>query len=153
LLTRQIKRRLSQIERDLSRIADLVDTTIAADEKLRAKADILVSIPGIAKVTACALLTDMPKLGELSGKQAEKLAGLTPISRQSGNGRAKNTSSAGVPASDARSVYQPLSQLPRVNQDENAVLGPSREGVARPEGSQNCVSPFMGGSDGCDRFG
>ena len=42
------KRRLSQIERDLSQIADLVDTIIAADEELRTKADILVSIPGIA---------------------------------------------------------------------------------------------------------
>jgi transposase len=41
----------------------LVDTNIAADEKLRTKADILVSIRGIAKVTACAPLTDMPELG------------------------------------------------------------------------------------------
>jgi len=38
LLSRQIKRRLSQIERDLSQIADLVDTIIASDAELRAKA-------------------------------------------------------------------------------------------------------------------
>ncbi|WP_206338606.1 hypothetical protein [Antarcticimicrobium sediminis] len=60
MLSQQIKRQLSQIDRDLLQIADLVDTIIAADQKLRAKADILVSIPGIAKVTACAILTDMP---------------------------------------------------------------------------------------------
>jgi len=83
LLSQQIKRRLSQIERDLSQISDLVDTIIAADGELRAKADIPVSIPGIAKVTACAILTDMPELGKLSGKQAAKLAGLAPISKQS----------------------------------------------------------------------
>lgn len=88
-LSQQIKRRLSQIERDLSQIADLVDSHIAADVELRAKTDILVSIPGIAKVTACAILTDMPELGHLSGKQAAKLAGLAPISRQSGKWQGK----------------------------------------------------------------
>jgi transposase len=119
LLTQQIKRRLSQIERDLSRIADLVDTTIAADEKLRAKADILVSIPGIAKVTACALLTDMPKLGELSGKQAEKLAGLAPISRQSGKWQGKEHIQGGR-ASVRCDVYLPAVVATRFNPDPRA---------------------------------
>ena len=38
---------------------------------------------GIANVTAFAMLTHMPELGELNGKQAACLAGLAPISRQS----------------------------------------------------------------------
>tara|TARA_R110002073_G_scaffold139085_3_gene288998 strand:+ start:8451 stop:8681 length:231 start_codon:yes stop_codon:yes gene_type:complete len=54
----------------------LVDTIIAADTELRAKAVILVSTRGIAKVTACAILTDMPELGHLSGKQVAELVGL-----------------------------------------------------------------------------
>ncbi|MFT7311527.1 MAG: hypothetical protein ACI853_002026 [Paracoccaceae bacterium] len=62
---------------------------------------------------------------------------------------------------DVSSTARFIRRMPRDNQDENpasirmrnAVLGPSREGVARPEGPQNCVSPFMGRSDGCDRFG
>ncbi len=83
LLSQQIKRRLKQIERDLSKVAETIDAIVAADKDLRARADILTSIPGIAKVTACAILTDMPELGALSGKQAAKLAGLAPISRQS----------------------------------------------------------------------
>lgn len=48
-----------------------------------------MSIPGIAKVAACATLTDMPELGKLSGKQAAKLAGLAPISKQSGKWQGK----------------------------------------------------------------
>ena len=52
LLCQQIRRRLNQIASDLSQIADVRDTIIAADEDLRAKADILTRIPGIAKVTA-----------------------------------------------------------------------------------------------------
>ena len=89
LLSQQIKRRLRQIKRDLSQIADNVDTIIAADKELRAKADILVNIPGIANVTACAILTDLPELGKLSGKQAAKLAGLAPISKQPASHRCR----------------------------------------------------------------
>jgi transposase len=53
---------LKQIERDLSQVADAIDAIIAADNDLRQRAEILMSIPGIAKVTACAILTEMPNL-------------------------------------------------------------------------------------------
>ncbi|WP_252729732.1 IS110 family transposase [Pacificibacter marinus] len=55
LLFQQIKRRLSQIKRDLSQSAVIVDTIIAADTELCAKADIMVSPPSIAKMTASAI--------------------------------------------------------------------------------------------------
>jgi transposase len=108
-----------QIERDLSRIADLVDTIIAADEELRAKADILASIPGIAKVTACAVLTDMPELGKLSGRQAATLAGLAPVSRQSGKWQGKENIQRGQ-ASARRAVYLPAVVATRSNPDPRA---------------------------------
>lgn len=119
LLSQQIKRRLGQIERDLSQIADLVDRTIAADDALRAKADILVSIPGIAKVTACAILANMPELGKLSGKQAAKLAGLAPISKQSGKWQGKEHIQGGR-ASVRRAVYLPAVVATRFNPDMKA---------------------------------
>lgn len=119
LLSQQIKRRLIQIERDLSQIAALVDTIIAADTELRAKAEILVSIPGIAKVTACAILTDMPELGHLSGKQAAKLAGLAPISKQSGKWQGKEHIQGGR-ASVRRAVYLPAVVATRFNPDLKA---------------------------------
>lgn len=119
LLSQQIKRRLSQIERDLSQIADLVDTIIAADTELRAKADILVSIPGIAKVTACAILTDMPELGHMSGKQAAKRAGLAPISKQSGKWHGKEHIQGGR-ASVRRAIYLPAVVATRFNPDLKA---------------------------------
>jgi len=118
-LSQQIKRRLRQIERDLSQIADLVDRTIAADDELRARADILVSIPGIAKVTACAILVEMPELGTLSGKQAAKLAGLAPISRQSGKWQGKEHIQGGR-ASVRRAVYLPAVVATRFNPDMKA---------------------------------
>lgn len=127
LLSQQIKRRLNQIDRDLSQGAGLVDTIIAADQELRAKVDMLVSIPGIAKVTACAILTDMPELGHLSSKQAAKLAAklagkladLAPISKQPGKWQGKEHIQGGR-ASIRHAVYLPAVVATRFNPDMKA---------------------------------
>ena len=84
LLKAQLSRRLKQIERDLVLVDAAILSVIAQDETLSESAKILTSIPGIATVTACAMLAQMPELGTLSGKQAASLAGLAPMSRQSG---------------------------------------------------------------------
>ncbi len=57
---------------------------IAVNEGLLWKFEILISIPGIGQATAFSMLIDMPELGTMTGKQAASLAGLAPISRQSG---------------------------------------------------------------------
>jgi transposase len=119
LLSRQIKRRLKHVERDLSEVAEMIDGIVEADNELRARADILMSIPGIAKVTACAILTDMPELGALSGKQAAKLAGLAPISRQSGKWQGKERIQGGR-SSVRRAVYLPAVVATRFNPDMKA---------------------------------
>ena len=119
LLARQINRRLKQIEHDLGQVADAIDAIVEADEDLRTRADILTSIPGIAKVTACAILTDMPELGNLSGKQAAKLAGLAPISRQSGKWQGKEHIQGGR-ASLRRAIYLPAVVATRFNPDMKA---------------------------------
>lgn len=116
LLTRQIKRRLKQIERDLSQVAEMTDAIVEADKELRMRVDILRSIPGIAKVTACAILTDMPELGCLSGKEAAKLAGLAPISRQSGKWQGKERIQGGR-ASLRKAIYLPAVVATRFNPD------------------------------------
>ncbi len=116
LLSRQIKRRLAQIERDLSQVTEAIDDIVAADVDLAARAEILTSIPGIAKVTACAILTDMPELGQMTGKQAAKLAGLAPISRQSGKWQGKERIQGGR-ASVRRAIYLPAVVATRFNPD------------------------------------
>jgi len=112
LLKKQINRRLQQVERDLVQISAAIEAVIAADKMLSQKADILISIPGIAKITAYAMLTEMPELGNLSGKQAASLAGLAPISRQSGNGKVKNAFRVDAPVCVKQSIY--LLWSPRV---------------------------------------
>ncbi|WP_026479053.1 IS110 family transposase [Ahrensia sp. 13_GOM-1096m] len=119
LLSQQIGRRLKQIERDLSQVATAIDAIVAADNDLRQRAEILMSIPGIAKVTACAILTEMPELGTLSSKQAAALAGLAPISKQSGKWRGKEHIQGGR-ASVRQAVYLPAVVATRFNPDMKA---------------------------------
>lgn len=84
LLRRFLAQRLAQIERQIGSVDGAMQTIICADPDLRERMEILVSIPGISTVSATAILVDMPELGQMSGKQAAALAGLAPMSRQSG---------------------------------------------------------------------
>lgn len=45
---------------------------------------ILISVPGVSAITAVTLLIDMPELDTLENPQAAPLAGLAPVTRQSG---------------------------------------------------------------------
>jgi transposase len=84
LVRRQLEARLRQIEAQLATIDTAMAERVAEDEEMARKRDILVSIPGIGETTALAMLVEMPELGTLGPKQAASLAGLAPISRQSG---------------------------------------------------------------------
>ena len=116
LLKAQLSRRLKQIERDLVLVDAAILSVIAKDETLSESAKILTSIPGIATVTACAMLAQMPELGTLSGKQAASLAGLAPMSRQSGKWQGREHIRGGR-AEMRRSLYLPAVVATRFNPD------------------------------------
>jgi transposase len=97
LLKRQLLSRLKQIQTQVQQIEAAIAGRIAEDDALSSKLDILVSIPGIAEATAWAMLIEMPELGTLDGKQAASLAGLAPMSRQSGKWQGRERIQ-GVPA-------------------------------------------------------
>jgi transposase len=119
LLVKQATLRLRQVERDIAQIDAAIETTISADKTLSEKADILISIPGIAKITAFAMLIEMPELGKLSGKQVASLAGLAPISRQSGKWQGKERIQGGR-ACLRRAIYLPAVVATRFNPDMKA---------------------------------
>src|ERR1700732_4884721 len=93
-----------------------VDAAIAEkvtqDETLSNKLAILISIPGIAETTAFSMLIEMPELGTLEGKQAASLAGLAPMSRQSGKWQGKERIKGGR-AFLRRGLYTPPLRSPR----------------------------------------
>jgi len=89
MLKRQNASRLRQIERDLAGIEMEMLALIDGDEKMARTFEILCSIPGIAKTTAAALISEIPELGTLKSKAVASLAGLAPFSRESGKWKGK----------------------------------------------------------------
>ena len=106
LLQHQIGARLRQIEVQIKEIDEAVAKRVMKDELLSKRLAILVSIPGIAKITAISMIVEMPELGTLDGKQAASLAGLAPISQQSGRWRGKERITGGRTFL-RRSIYMP----------------------------------------------
>ena len=116
MIRRQLRARLRQINAQLNEIDGATAALVANDPELSRRRDILASIPGIGTVTAMAILTEMPELGTLSHKQAASLAGLAPMTRQSGTwtGRARIR---GGRASLRRALYMPSLVALRFNAD------------------------------------
>ena len=86
---RQTTLRLNQIVRQITDIDAEMQTRLdACPNRARARA-ILRSIPGIGAVTAAAILIECREFGTLTGKQIASLAGLAPMTRQSGTWRGK----------------------------------------------------------------
>jgi transposase len=76
-------------EKHLKQLDAAIKEAISANAQLIVKLNILKSIPGISDITAAAVLIEMPELGTMNGKQAACLAGLAPISQQSGRWQGK----------------------------------------------------------------
>lgn len=87
LTKRQSKARLAMIEKQLAAIDAAIQARLG-EHKAR-QLDILTSIPGIGPVTAAAMLIECPELGTLDRKQVASLAGLAPMTQQSGQWRGK----------------------------------------------------------------
>ena len=81
---RQAKTRLNLLKRQLEEIDAKIQQLLSDSLQTTRAREILCSIPGLSKVSAAALLIEMPELGTLTNKQTASLAGLAPMVRQSG---------------------------------------------------------------------
>ncbi len=85
LLKRQCASRLRHIEHQLKAHEAAMLRHVYSDSARARALEILKSIPGIGAITAVAVLAGMPEIGSLDPKAAASLAGLEPVTRQSGN--------------------------------------------------------------------
>ena len=116
VLKRQTKTRLTLVERQIAELDTEIATLIDAQESTARRCDILRSMPGVGAVTAAAMLTLMPEIGTLDRKQVASLAGLAPITRQSGQWQGKAFIGSGrKPLRDA--LYMPALVAIRCNPD------------------------------------
>ena len=137
MLKRQNAQRLDQIERQIAAIDAAILAFIEADAELAKRLAILTSIPGVSRITAFALLIEMPKLGTLEGRQAASLAGLAPVARQSGRWTGRAFIRGGR-ASVRQALYMPALAAARFNPDLKATSPTPSSEHAGP-GHQNSL--------------
>lgn len=114
LVKRQLRLRIRQVDTHLAEIDAAMLEAIRADEVLSQRFNILTSIPGIGQIAACAMLIEMPELGQMEARQAAALAGLAPITRQSGKWKG-HAHIQGGRAGLRRSLYMPALVAARYN--------------------------------------
>lgn len=79
-----LARMIEQIEAELAAIEDELAAHVADDETLERKQTVLSSQIGVGKLTAQALLAELPELGQLDRKEITALGGLAPRVHESG---------------------------------------------------------------------
>jgi len=119
LLRRLVDQRLRQVERQIAAIDAALRALCQADAELKARLDILVSIPAIGEATALTMLIEMPELGTMDNKCVASLAGLAPIARDSGQHSGKRFIRAGR-AHLRQALYMPALVAIRFNADMKA---------------------------------
>lgn len=119
LVRSQLDRRRAAIEADIAALDAALADLVRADADLRARKAILVSIPGFAATSATSLLSEIPELGALGGKQAAAMAGVAPITRSSGQWRGRAFIGGGR-ANLRRALYMPALVATQHNPDMRA---------------------------------
>ncbi|WP_342755614.1 MULTISPECIES: transposase, partial [unclassified Acetobacter] len=116
LVKDQLCRRIDDINTDVKAldevIAQIAKQRGTLDERIRH----LMTIPGIGRLTATILVIDMPELGHLDSKKIAALAGLAPMTQQSGKWQGKERIIGGR-ASLRRAIYMPALVAIRFNHD------------------------------------
>lgn len=90
LLKRQAKARLKLVIAQIAQVDAEIQELLQNDPETARATKIICSVPGLSKVSSAAILTEMPEIGTLNKKQVASLAGLAPMTRQSGQWRGKS---------------------------------------------------------------
>lgn len=90
-----IQNMMGYIREEIERIEELIATSISGSDEWSHRVAILCSAPGIGIVTAHVLVAWMPELGKYNRKSIALLAGLAPITRQSGDHTEKSRITGG----------------------------------------------------------
>ncbi len=83
-LHRSIKTLLRSLQTQITTITKQIDEAVMQVKHWRTKTEILTSVPGVGKVLAYTLLSELPELGKLNRKEIAALVGVAPMNRESG---------------------------------------------------------------------
>ena len=88
---RNLNDHIAWLDRHLKDTDNELRSLIKDSPVWREREDLLKSVPGVGCVTAQALISGLPELGQLNRKQIAALAGLAPLNRDSGTLRGRRT--------------------------------------------------------------
>ncbi|MGB2833753.1 MAG: IS110 family transposase [Methylotenera sp.] len=88
-IAKQIAKHLSWLNKRLDEADDDLDDAIRQSPLWQAKANLMMSILGVGRVTATTLLAALPELGALSRREISALVGVCPFNRDSGGYRGR----------------------------------------------------------------
>lgn len=92
---KELKKNIASLERQTARIEAEIERRINESDTWRQTAELLQSVPGVGPVLSTTLITEMPELGLLTGKQIASLAGVAPFPRESGRWKGKRICQGG----------------------------------------------------------
>ncbi len=113
-LIKKFQRKLRQIEKDIADVDAQCLKLVKVDQDLSRRFDILSSVPGLGPVSIITMLAEMPELGSMDKRQTAALAGLAPITRQSGTWKGKSFIGGGR-AVLRKALYMPALVATRFN--------------------------------------
>jgi transposase len=90
LVKKNVEKNIEWLTKSLDKIDSEIKTMVHESPIWREKEQILTSVKSVGTITASIILAKMPELGSLTGKQAASLAGLAPMSRESGKYKGKS---------------------------------------------------------------
>jgi len=88
---KEIVSHIKWLERQLHITDYDIDQAVKNSPAWKEKAELLLSVPGVGRVTAITLLTQLPELGTLGRKQIAALVGVAPFNRDSGTLRGRRS--------------------------------------------------------------
>lgn len=86
---RDIKKTISFLEKQVKQLEMKIDALIKKNQEWCERSKIMQSVPGIGPGASSALLSHMPELGHIEGKQATALLGVAPYNNESGQFKGK----------------------------------------------------------------
>ena len=89
---------VSMLQRQLDELDQAIQSLIDQTPSLKSRQDLLLSVPGIGKVTAATLTSQLPELGSCNRKEIAALVGIAPFSHDSGRKRGKRFIKGGRPS-------------------------------------------------------
>ena len=76
-------------------LEQMIEKLVQEDPEKRESAQRMVAVPGIGKITAMALVSQLPELGQLNAKEIAALVGVAPINNDSGKKQGKRATKGG----------------------------------------------------------